>query len=467
MWGGPGSVFSSPVVARDVDVVTCLSTGGAFPYTTRLRGQFRQFWYLIFVPYGVYACEALHFPDSEEKALWIPNAQWTLATPAHWEVRYTFVGRRESSTPTASQYLVTSVPRGTLAPPYPVELMPVVDSDGLRLPTYDGLLAHCPTVEPSAGSVFSGSAGYIATNSLSDIQIIDKICDAVAGTRISDYLVGGYQELVDWGDLTVDLLKSHRHVDVSIPLMFLDVGEITNYVNAIRLNGFTSAGLGKTLKWVLSADRKSFGQWLRGFSGLYLWKKYAVDTLSSDLNAIGTGLRKFADEASTRERLHSRRSYSYLGPSGDLVNVTQTLTAEIGKYPTWFLGQVQGLIGWMKQWGMYPKLTDLYDIIPLSFVLDWLVDFGGAIKNVTDYKDIEDYFPVDYCIMSAKASAVIDARHILSGIEGVSGTICVVAYHRWISKHIPLPDTSLGWGPGLTDRWAQAGALVFQRTRVF
>lgn len=330
-----------------------------------------------------------------------------------------------------------------------------------RAISHDGLAPLATTVTTTTTQAVVSAAPPVE-----DPEVTLAKCLSILDTnRKFDELHFQRPESFDFGELSVELLDQLRVIDENVLFLIFDVADWKNIMSAENGKGFleTYNQFLAHVKSILSGSSSmSRMERVRALSSDYLYKKYAIDTLISDVRRIQEGLVKFVSTDWNR-RIHSRREIYYDDGTGNVNYYQAVLTAIVGQYPDWVLGHVQGFIGDLKMWGVYPRLTDLWDILPYSFVADWFVDFGGFFDEAAEYQEVRDYFPVQYVIQSEKWSKIV-AADVIVPYQAV-GDVTISYYHRWITRDVPLPPVSLGWGPGLTTKWVQSGALVMQRSR--
>lgn len=56
----------------------------------------------------------------------------------------------------------------------------------------------------------------------------------------------------------------------------------------------------------------------------------------------------------------------------------------------------------LRRYGMYPTMENLWDLVPLSFVYDWVVPFGTWCSERADADWVSSYFRVHDCVSSSK-----------------------------------------------------------------
>lgn len=110
--------------------------------------------------------------------------------------------------------------------------------------------------------------------------------------------------------------------------------------------------------------------------------------------------------------------------------------------------------------GLTPRITDLWDDLPLSFVLDWLVPIGDAVNNL-ELNNIQQRVPFNYGILTTKVKTSI-SRKFGAPNRNFTIDLSVVAYKRRIIHEFP---SNVWFGVSLQDPSRQlltGGALLLQ-----
>lgn len=280
---------------------------------------------------------------------------------------------------------------------------------------------------------------------------------------------------VDFGELAAECAEQLKHVDSPMLGMVFDIAEFKNFSqfakNAANVRGWTQSR--KIAKEVSTAIRglkwgdfqrtlkKSGAEMFKPGSGLFLFYMYVVRTGISDVSAISEGL-KHAFEAPLWRRLHSKRE-CFIPILQTEIAYTATLTVELATWPDNFLSGVQAFIAECKKFGVYPQMANLWDILPYSFVVDWIVQYGDLFEQCDRYLDTKNYFPVKYCICSEKWTLQVDGPSIVPSLPTVSGDVRLRAYTRWNQVELPLPPVRLTVESKTGKHFAEASALIVQR----
>lgn len=301
---------------------------------------------------------------------------------------------------------------------------------------------------------------------------LDQVIDMVVTYVRSNISRAGRlvdQHPTDFGDLALECAQQLKFVDQNICSLVFDVNDWTHFhsmwKNFANERGWKAA-LAAYRKLIRGDGRPSdLITFFKPGSSAYLFGKYAVLPTVSDLRRLMKGASKFSMFLD-RQRLHSRRITSLSTPGCSYSTHTAVLTAQCAAYPTWLTGEIQERIAWMKNWGMWPELTNLWDLLPYSFVLDWVIQFGDLFKQVDDFLLVKDYFPVDYVVCSEKWEVGVEATSMVPWATMVSGVVDFSYYVRWISRECPLPNIDpVSTESQLGDHLVEASALILVRQK--
>lgn len=275
-----------------------------------------------------------------------------------------------------------------------------------------------------------------------------------------------FGEPVDFGELSLECAKQMDYVDSNVLLLVLDVADWRNF-HAMWKDIVNAKGWKDAYRLLTSLGRhsspKDLLRLMKPGSQLFLWWKYVFQTTSSDVQRLDKGIRDLLSRPLFR-RVHSRKIVPLDIPSAKSASYTATMTVEVGAWPAGILGKIQEAIGMGKRFGVYPELTNLYDLLKYSFVLDWFTKFGDFLQQCQDYLDTENYFPINYVQMSSKWVATYSSTTIVPGLP-VTGDVDFFHYHRWISYELPRTPVTLDVGSGPLNHGAEASALILQRVR--
>lgn len=111
------------------------------------------------------------------------------------------------------------------------------------------------------------------------------------------------------------------------------------------------------------------------------------------------------------------------------------------------------------------NLGDLYDVVPFSFVLDWLFNVGQVIKGLT----------VPGLSYSNTSVTILEKRHTEHWGKAVPCPFPSVTYSTWGGSYYesnahysrnagPLPDIPLVWNGGINSLWRAFTSIALART---
>lgn len=123
---------------------------------------------------------------------------------------------------------------------------------------------------------------------------------------------------------------------------------------------------------------------------------------------------------------------------------------------------LQRLLDALDNFGMGLTLSNAWDLVKLSFVLDWFIDVGGFLERIDNNLRLLRY-NIPYVTMSCKKTAIGEISPSNSNL--MSGPIEWRYYHRWVSSHCPLPPLTLSITPTISNHWLEASALLVQLKR--
>lgn len=111
--------------------------------------------------------------------------------------------------------------------------------------------------------------------------------------------------------------------------------------------------------------------------------------------------------------------------------------------------------------GLCPKLSNLWDLVPFSFAVDWLVDVGDFLER-SEVKERLEKFKVSYTVCSVKYTKSLEIGDLSDCLTGV---VQSSRYHRWVVPGCPVPPTNLLFTLPDSNHWLEAGALIVQRIK--
>jgi hypothetical protein len=201
---------------------------------------------------------------------------------------------------------------------------------------------------------------------------------------------------------------------------------------------------------------------LKDLASNYLWFQYGALPTVSDLEQIWNAMKKkspYLDKNGFRT-LTSYHEDTFspdprLDPWAPKYVLEQHLKLAISKDDDLFTN----LAIQMESLGVFPSLTNIWDLVPYSFVLDWFINIGDFLDRIDTRQRIER-LNVKYVTMSTKKTTSFD---LMRSPTPILGHLDLVQYHRWTVDRCPVPPLFVRSDPKTFNHWLEAGALIIQR----
>lgn len=198
---------------------------------------------------------------------------------------------------------------------------------------------------------------------------------------------------------------------------------------------------------------------LKGLSGEYLGLNFGLLPTISDIRSI-------IGAFSTVSALDRQGNHTYYASSNHVgsesiykTDLVQHLKLAVAKEDN----GLEALISAFESMGVLPNFENVWDLLPYSFLIDWVINVGGLLERFDASQRIER-FNVDYVTMSQKLTVTLDLLP-MSADNTLTGPIRTVHYHRWVSDQCPVPAMSLQFGLPAPSHWLEAAALLIQRRK--
>lgn len=158
----------------------------------------------------------------------------------------------------------------------------------------------------------------------------------------------------------------------------------------------------------------------------------------------------------------ARGSFAYDFPTGEFDRQSSHLKASSKVVLSGdFSPLVKSVLG-LKAFGMLPAPSSMWDLLPLSFVVDWFANIGGRLTDVESVS-ILTLLNIRCIVYSYLITSPFEEGE-LSYIGSADGEALLRVYHRDISRYIPR----VGQGrydfalPDSLPNWLTAGSLAWQ-----
>lgn len=335
-----------------------------------------------------------------------------------------------------------------------------------KIGTFSGSeqLAYLASLHTKTGGQTLSHLQYVA-NELGDHSwLVDTLLERI-NPYLSDVSLHLDEHPADFGELGLECSSQLKFVDQNSLLLILDVGDWKSF-HKMWKDFVSLEGWKRAKRFYLKAKRnkaklQDLPELFDPASSMYLFGKYAVLPTVSDCKRLLAGAQRSSLFLS-KQRLHSRRVTSIDDPNALVAQHTAVLTVECAGFSDDISGNVMQFIADGKKWGLYPEVENLWDILTLSFVVDWFVQFGDLFQDVNAYLDQKYYFPIKYCVMSEKWRVDRSITSIAPGYQA-EGVVQFSYYTRWISRELPLPTVSLSTESLVGNHLLESTALILQR----
>lgn len=179
---------------------------------------------------------------------------------------------------------------------------------------------------------------------------------------------------------------------------------------------------------ITSIIKRDFKKIPENLSELWLWYRYSYCTTRSDLRTLNGELPGVVNRL---ENMTTTLMKSYGVASCD-TGVIRCKVHAYDKAKTWNEQVARALYSL----GLAPTLTNLWDMIPFSFVVDWFLPIGEVLSSVEKSLEYSDSnYDFDRIVYSVSAQEISLANEQYS----------YRYYHRWVETSAPV------WGGWYSD----------------
>lgn len=198
---------------------------------------------------------------------------------------------------------------------------------------------------------------------------------------------------------------------------------------------------------------------LKTIANNYLTVEYGILPTISDIRAIIGAVRRIAPYLDRNGfSVYVSGASSSLEIADKQFSLEQRIKLAIGDDDNELLALVKRL----DSMGTLPTFENLWDLIPYSFVIDWLIDVGGLLQRV-DTRLRVMRLDIRYATMSHKVK--VSGNLTWDQDNPYVGSVEWEQYHRWVSDQCPVPPLSLQTTFQDFGHWLESGALLTQRIK--
>jgi len=307
-------------------------------------------------------------------------------------------------------------------------------------------------------------------------NVVDR-AQYVVGQLSSGELVRRIQALFDAAppefdsaELGRDMLRNWKVVKSNI------VVSLTDLVRFRETMGQWSS-LRDTMKALWSVRfQKSTPLWqqaLKSYRGIlqlgansWLAIRFGIMPTADDMELFFEGCASVLTEGKKPPvRAHARRFSEEVGLFDVPIRTRHTLTVECARIPDGPLKELWVEMRRAIKWGTIPTCEALVDVLPWSFLVDWLlVRLSKGFSRIDEYIERE-YYPISHSITGRKRTWSPPLDKLLAPTKGLSGSVEFSLYTRFCAAEIPLPPIPVEIADYSHTHVAELGALLVQMVR--
>jgi len=286
---------------------------------------------------------------------------------------------------------------------------------------------------------------------------------------------------VSYTTQAVEAVKSHLNVlfsalagDVNPDGYFYAAQSAIEGIHTSTVNGieFTKdlAELHRLVKPILDLLKKrNIIQLLKSIPNLILWWKYAIMNNFRDLRSLWAAFKIIVRSRKTltlyaKYKNSTFSKYGAFSEPSDLIgfsHVNHSFHARVVARLEYPYGYDEspwgGLQAMMEDMGLRLTTRFVWDILTLSFVVDWFVNIGKLLDQV-DYSQTVSTLRLRDFVSSVLTNATTEETEFI-GTCGLYGSLSLRTYTRNVSLALPAAPFEAG-PPAFLNHWWE-GALIF------
>lgn len=245
-----------------------------------------------------------------------------------------------------------------------------------------------------------------------------------------------------------------------------------NFVDGVKVDAIEACKVVKINTLALLVDLKnikSVATWAREIPRIrklsqaaraYLGYKYGAPLTAADVTKMVASLSKLGHKRTWNGRSISRSRGVCTAPSMLVPGCSWKREYNVKLYYTPIDDLARTTFRSLADFGLFPTRKNLWDLIPYSFTLDWVVN----VSDYLDAADAEDYLhtlSIQGVVQSSRDSITIPGSAISAGL---SGELEVIFYSRSVLPTLSLDLPSLQIS-NPSNHLLEGGALISARTK--
>lgn len=296
------------------------------------------------------------------------------------------------------------------------------------------------------------------------LALTDMLLDTTEASKV--YADGSKDCL--WSAIMVDALGSRKIIDCNLVMSLIELKNLsTDLTNTLNSYKSVAKGVGDVLKGKTRLQKSLVKEAASAhLSSIYGYNLTLKECQDNGIN-IAACLDDLKASLSFRQTLKARRQQRELWscdgytPTLATCNYSVTLRPEDNGF--------SALYDYLDRFSAWVTLSNAWDFIPYSFVVDWLLPVGKML-DAADLMAWQNNHHVETVVKSMKieSSVAIDRAFPgqLSGDVLNVGAIKVTKYHRWVESFFDSPPLypDIGSIPDiLRTHFPEGASLIVQR----
>lgn len=221
----------------------------------------------------------------------------------------------------------------------------------------------------------------------------------------------------------------------------LDMNNIENGSQLRNMGGFLPP-IKESIQ--LMYDPENPKKWLKAGSSWYLWYKYCVKPTASDIKQLVDNQKQIISDTLKSPTMkysnHRARQSEEFHLHG--YDVKSWCSCNVKVRPQMF-NPLANLYTKLDYLGLSPCLSNLWDLIPFSFVVDWFANVGDALRQL-DVQFLANLYDVGSCTIGRKSTVVLTQSDFSLPSHTTISQIIVSDYSRSVTAYFPRNEVKLG-----------------------
>lgn len=288
----------------------------------------------------------------------------------------------------------------------------------------------------STASAFSINYGKVpdADSIKAVIDSLKNVPDYVSthvDTNVSEY---------DWAEMANTCVDNCRSIDI-------------NGIAYIKEGIELCLGIVRFIKTGKFPDQISLAD-------LWLSSRYGLRLTAIDTATIVDAAKEAARELKREYRVaHARSTQDVSVRSDRIIHVTRQLNYKV--YYNRIDEPTLNVLRTIANWDLWPSAKNVWDLVPFSFVVDWLVDVQSQLERL-DQAQYEQFLHILSVLYTEKWTYAFDPAFFGSQ-DWVCGEMEMTYYHRRRSPSLHYAPLRFGGGHASNINWVDGAMLVIQK----